>query len=60
VIEAAAEVLGVKAIQSPYRNADQLERAIDDFAAEPNGGMVTVSPPPSGGNRELTRPVFLR
>jgi putative ABC transport system substrate-binding protein len=34
VIDAAAEVLGVKAIRSPYRNADQLERAIDDFAAE--------------------------
>jgi putative tryptophan/tyrosine transport system substrate-binding protein len=53
VIDAAAEVLGVKAMRTPYRNAAELERAIDAFAAEPNGGLVIVPPPPSGSNREL-------
>jgi putative tryptophan/tyrosine transport system substrate-binding protein len=52
-IDAAAEVLAVKAIQLPYRNAAELERAIDTFAAEPNGGLVMVPPPPSGSTREL-------
>jgi putative ABC transport system substrate-binding protein len=52
-IDAAAEVLGVKAIRTPYRNAAELERAIDTFAAEPNGGLLMVPPPPSRSNREL-------
>jgi putative ABC transport system substrate-binding protein len=53
VIDAAAEVLGVKAIRTPYRDAAELERGIDAFAAEPNGGLVMVPPPPSPSNREL-------
>jgi ABC-type uncharacterized transport system substrate-binding protein len=52
-IDAAAEVLAVKAIRAPYRNAAELERVIDTFAAEPNGGLVMVPPPPSGSTREL-------
>jgi putative ABC transport system substrate-binding protein len=52
-IDAAAEILALKAIQAPYRNAAELERAIDTFAAEPNGGLVMVPPPPSGSTREL-------
>ena len=52
-IDATAEVLGVKAIQTPYRNAAELERAIDNFAAEPNGGLVIVPAPPSTSNRQL-------
>jgi putative ABC transport system substrate-binding protein len=47
VIDAAAEVLGMKAIQTPYRNATELERAIDRFAVEPNGSVLLVPPPPS-------------
>jgi putative ABC transport system substrate-binding protein len=53
VIDAAADVLGVKAIRTPYRNAAELERAIDAFATEPNGALVMVPPPPSDSNREL-------
>jgi putative ABC transport system substrate-binding protein len=53
VIDAAADVLGVKAMRTPYRNAAELERAIDAFAAEPNGGLVMVPPPPSSSSREL-------
>jgi putative ABC transport system substrate-binding protein len=52
-IDAAAEVLAVKAIRAPYRNAAELERTIDTFAAEPNGGLLMVPPPPSGSTREL-------
>jgi putative ABC transport system substrate-binding protein len=53
LIEAAAVALGVKAIRLPYRNAEELERAIDGFAAEPNGGLAMVPPPPSLSNRGL-------
>src|SRR5262245_18236937 len=42
VIDTAAEVLGVKAIHTPYRNAAELERTIDAFGAEPNGGLTIV------------------
>ena len=37
----------------PYRNVEELERAIAAFAAEPNGGLVLVPPPPLSSNREL-------
>jgi putative ABC transport system substrate-binding protein len=40
VIDAAAEVLAVKAVRTPYRNAAELERAIDSFAAEPKLGWT--------------------
>jgi putative tryptophan/tyrosine transport system substrate-binding protein len=53
VMDAAAEVLGVKAIRTPYRTDAELERAIDNFAAQPNGGLVLVPPPPSPSNRQL-------
>ena len=60
VIDAAAEVLGLKAIQTPYRNAAELEHAVDTFAAEPNGGLVIVPPPPRGSNRELINRLALK
>jgi putative ABC transport system substrate-binding protein len=52
-IDAAAEALAVKAIKAPYRNAAELERVIATFAAEPNGGLVMVPPPPTDSTREL-------
>ena len=60
VIDAAAEVLGVKAIRTPYHNATGLERAIDTFAAEPNGALVMVPPPPSPSNRQLINRLALK
>jgi putative tryptophan/tyrosine transport system substrate-binding protein len=39
-IDAAAEALALKAMRTPYRNAAELERAIDTFASEPNGGLI--------------------
>src|SRR6266700_3364299 len=60
-IDAAADVLGVKAIQIPYRNAAELVRAIDAFAAGPNGGLVSVPPPPSSpGIRESINRLALK
>jgi putative ABC transport system substrate-binding protein len=60
VFDAAANVLGIKAIRTPYRNAAELERAIDVFAAEPNRGLLMVPPPPSGSNRALINRLALK
>jgi len=60
VIDAAAEVLAVKAIPTPYRNAAELERAIDAFAAEPNGGLIILPPPPTPGHRESINQLALK
>jgi len=60
VIDTAAGVLGVKAVQTPYRNAAELERAVDAFAAEPNGALVMVPPPPALGHRELVNRLAIR
>ena len=37
--EAAAAASSVKAIRTPYRNATELDRAVEVFAAEPNGAI---------------------
>ena len=52
--------LGVKVVRTPYRDAAELERAIDAFAAEPNGGLVVVPPPPRGSIRELINRLALK
>jgi len=41
-IERTAPLLGVQAIRTPVRDALQTVRAIDAFAAEPNGGLLVV------------------
>jgi putative ABC transport system substrate-binding protein len=41
-IEAAAPLLGVQAIKTPVRDPLETVRAIDAFAAEPNGGLLVV------------------
>jgi putative ABC transport system substrate-binding protein len=41
-IEEAAPLLGVQAIKTPVRDALETVRAIDGFAAEPNGGLLVV------------------
>jgi putative ABC transport system substrate-binding protein len=52
-IDVAADALAVKAIRAPYRDAAELERTIDAFAAEPNGALFMLAPPPFAKNREL-------
>jgi len=49
----AASGLGVEAVKIRYRNAVDLVRAIDAFAAQPNGGLIEVPPPSSFANRKI-------
>jgi putative tryptophan/tyrosine transport system substrate-binding protein len=51
-IEEAAGVWGVKAIRIPYSDALDLSRGIDGFAAEPNGSLFLLQPPPSAAERQ--------
>jgi putative ABC transport system substrate-binding protein len=60
VIDGAAAALGLDAIRMPYVSGAELERAIDTFAAEPNGGLVVMPPPPRGANRELIHRLSLK
>jgi putative ABC transport system substrate-binding protein len=55
-IEAGAPALGVQIIRKPSRNAIETVRAIDTFAAEPNGGLL-VMPPSTGLYRETIIPL---
>jgi putative ABC transport system substrate-binding protein len=43
-IEAVASALGIEAFKTPVRNAIDIVRAIDVFAAEPNGGLLVLPP----------------
>jgi putative ABC transport system substrate-binding protein len=45
-IEEAARALAVKAIRIPYRDAFEIADGINAFAAEPNGGLIVMPPPP--------------
>jgi putative ABC transport system substrate-binding protein len=60
VIERAADVLGVKTIRTPYRSISELEGAIDAFAADPDGALLMVPPPPSQRARELINRLALQ
>ena len=50
-LEEAARALGVQAISIPFRNAVELVRAIDAFAARPNGGLIVLPPSPTAVDR---------
>ena len=39
-IDAAAAQLAITTIRTPVRNPDEIARAINAFAAEPNGGLL--------------------
>jgi putative ABC transport system substrate-binding protein len=51
-MEAAAPILGVQLIKTPVRDALELVRAIDAFAAEPHCGLLWVAGP-TPFNRDL-------
>jgi putative tryptophan/tyrosine transport system substrate-binding protein len=51
-IETAAPAFGVQAITTTVRNAVDIVRAIDAFAAEPNGGLLVLPPLPTPALRE--------
>lgn len=52
-IEAVAPSLRVQVTASGVRNGAELERAIDQFARAPNGGLVVLPNPITDGNRSL-------
>jgi putative ABC transport system substrate-binding protein len=54
-IEAAAPLPGVQAIKTPVRDPLELVRAIDAFAAEPNGGLLVVPVLPEDSYQMLHR-----
>jgi putative ABC transport system substrate-binding protein len=54
-IEAAAAQYGVTAIRTPVRNTIEIERALEAFAAEPNGGLIIVPPPLLNTDNELIK-----
>src|SRR5262249_54374877 len=52
-IEAAASALNVVAVNTPVRDAVDIAHAIDAFAAEPNGGLLILPPPPDTPVRSM-------
>jgi putative ABC transport system substrate-binding protein len=54
-IEAAAPMLGVQTLKSPVRDPLEMVRAIDAFAAEPNGGLLVVPVLPNDSYQMLFR-----
>jgi putative ABC transport system substrate-binding protein len=54
-IEAAAPLLGVQALKTPVRDPLEMVRAIDAFAAEPNGGLLVVPVLPEDSYQMLHR-----
>jgi putative ABC transport system substrate-binding protein len=51
-IEVAASTLRLPIVHTPVRNAIEIVRAIDAFAAEPNGGLLVLPPPPNTSIRD--------
>jgi putative ABC transport system substrate-binding protein len=54
-IEAAAPMLGVETLKTPVRDPLEMVRAIDAFAAEPNGGLLVVPVLPNDSYQMLLR-----
>jgi len=59
-IEAAAAQYDVQAVMLPVRSQEDIERALDRFAAQPNGGLVVLPPAPVRAARELIRGIALK
>jgi putative ABC transport system substrate-binding protein len=53
--EEAARARGVRTTRINYKDTLDIVRAVDAFAAEPNGSMVVMPPPPNIANRETIR-----
>jgi putative ABC transport system substrate-binding protein len=54
-IEAAAPLLGLQALKTPARDPQEIVRALDAFATEPNGGLLPVPVLPEDSNLMLLR-----
>jgi putative tryptophan/tyrosine transport system substrate-binding protein len=53
VIEAAAQSFGVQVFISAVRDAAEIERAIEEFTREPNGGLIPLPTPLMAVHRDL-------
>jgi putative tryptophan/tyrosine transport system substrate-binding protein len=53
VIEAAGRSFGVQVSISVVRNAAEIERAIEEFTREPNGGLIPLPTPLMAVHRDL-------
>jgi putative ABC transport system substrate-binding protein len=51
-IEERARVVGVQTVEILYHDSLEIVRAIDGFAAKPNGGLIVMPPPPTPDNRK--------
>jgi len=54
-IEVAAPMVGVQTLKTPVRDPLEMVRAIDAFAAEPNGGLLVVPVLPDDSYQMLLR-----
>src|SRR5262249_41824993 len=52
-IETAASALGMPTTRTPVRDPLEVVRALDAFAAEPNGGMIGVPPFGASATRDM-------
>jgi putative ABC transport system substrate-binding protein len=52
-IEEAAPMFDVSVVKLPIRNLAEIEPAVGQFAAEPNGALIVVPPGLVGADREL-------
>src|SRR4051812_35902928 len=53
VIEGSAPSLGVETTSVPARDPAEIERVIDAFSREANGGLIVLTGPSTNANREL-------
>jgi putative ABC transport system substrate-binding protein len=54
-VEEAARALTIKLIKLPYQDAVDVTHGIDEFAAEPNRGLIVLPPPATPANRAVIR-----
>jgi putative ABC transport system substrate-binding protein len=59
-VEPAAARYALTTVQMPVRNANEIQRAIGEFAQEPNGGLIVPPPLPVGADSELLNKLILR
>jgi putative tryptophan/tyrosine transport system substrate-binding protein len=52
-MEAAAPLLDVRLTPGPVRDATAIRQVIDEFAREPNGGLIVLPDTTTSANREL-------
>jgi putative ABC transport system substrate-binding protein len=52
-IESAARKLAIKLVRVEFREAADIERGIEEFAREPNSGLLVLSDPSTALHREL-------